>query len=376
MKIAYLFDAFPAVSETFLAREIAVLRRAGCDIEVFALRAGENATTLLPRAVLLKERALRVLARDAQKREQSFERIGARFAATLRAGRFDWVHATFASHPATIGRIAARASGLPFSFSGHARDLFVEGDDLKTKLHDARFAACCTRAGAEKLRAVAPSEAAKVLFLPHGIDLPRYRFRAFAPLPKTLEIFSVGRLIEKKGFATLVDAMAIARRQMPREYSLCAMIIGDGPQRRALENRIARRGLKSCVALPGALSPTATRRAMLAAAERGALFVLPSQTARDGDRDGLANVLLEAAACGMPILTTRVAAAAETFGENGAAFFPASDAAALAHQLWSARVEEEKSRARCIAACEIVEENFDVEKNVGALRAAFFSSRS
>lgn len=375
MKIAYLFDTFPAISETFLAREIAALRRGGCDIEVFALRANEGATPLLPRAILLKERALRVLARDEKSREQSFQRIGARFAATLRARDFDWVHAAFASHPATIGRSAARASGLPFSFSGHARDLFVEGGDLKNKMRDARFAACCTRAGAEKLRAAAPNEAAKVLFLPHGLDLSRYRFTAFSPPPQTLEIFSVGRLIEKKGFATLVDAMAITRRQTPREYSLRATIIGDGPLRRALQNRIARYGLQNCVTLSGALSPTATRRAMLDAAARGALFVLPSQVARDGDRDGLANVLLEAAACGMPILTTRAAAAANAFGENGAAFFSAGDAEELARELWSVRCNVEESRARCQVARAIVAANFDVERNVGALRAAFFASR-
>ena len=374
MKIAYLFDTFPAVSETFLAREIAALRRGGCDIEVFALHAGENATPILPRALLLKERALRVLARDEKARQKSFERIGARFAATLHARDFDWIHAAFASHPATIGRIAAREMGLPFSFSGHARDLFLEGGDLKSKLRAARFAACCTSAGAKKLRAVAPSEAAKVLFLPHGLDLPRYRFIAFAPPPKTLEIFSVGRLIEKKGFAIWVDALAILRRQMPREYSLHATIIGDGPQRRALENRIARRGLNDCVSLTGAMSPIPTRRAMMAATARGALFVLPSQVAHDGDRDGLANVLLEAAACGMPLLTTRAAAAADTFGESGAAFFPAGDAAALAETILAARFDEEKSRMRCAVARAIVEENFDVEKNVEALRAAFFAA--
>ena len=370
MTIAYILDTYPSLSETFIAREIAALRRCGFDIKIFALHAGQGAEVIVPSwSQVTLSTWERLTSRGA--RPQYFRNLGASWwREENRRGRFAGVghiHAAWASHPAFIAWGAASASGLPWSFSGHARDLWVDGTALDMKLRAARFAAVCTRAGQKHLRDAAPDATAKVLYAPHGIEVESYAFqeRGTAERRETaLQVLSVGRLVEKKGFAILLEAMALLRNQ---HLDVAATIIGEGAARRSLEKQIARLGLSGTVHLLGALPHDRVQAAMRAAD----CFVAPSIVARDGDRDGLPNVLLEAGACGVPLVASREGGVCDFLDETTGRLCAPGDAAALAHAISQVSSDDPTTRALCHAARRRVQEQFDIEYNVGVLAEAF-----
>ena len=181
MKIAFLLDTFPSLTETFIARDIEALRRHGLGIEVFALRCGEGAQPLAPSksAALLARGALEKLTSPGV-RAGYFKDLGAAWWQQLQARGtapdIQHIHAGWASHPAYIAWGAAEKAGLTWSFSGHARDIFVEGGDLQRKMAAAQFAAVCTKAAARHLENIAPERKSKIIYAPHGIEAQRIEF--------------------------------------------------------------------------------------------------------------------------------------------------------------------------------------------------------
>ncbi len=366
MKIAFVLDSFPSLTETFIAREIAALRRHGLDIHVFALHAGTGARPITPpmpfSSLWLRGAWQKVRGGE---RANYFKALGAQWWRDLgdEARTFDHIHAGWASHPALLAWGAAEASGLPWSFSGHARDLFVSGGDLKAKLASARFAAVCTRAGAEHLRQISPACAEKVLCAPHGIEAGTIAFRECTP-PDAPLILAVGRMVEKKGFGILLDALAILRAQ---DFDFQAQILGDGPLREQLMARRDHLGLQSCVRLPGAMTQNEVMDIMRAAS----CLAVPSLVAQDGDRDGLPNVVLEAAACGLPLVATRAGAIEEFVDEKTGWLCRPGNAESLAESLRALFTDEENTRARCREARKKVERDFDALHNAQVLAEAF-----
>ncbi|MGB7924011.1 MAG: glycosyltransferase, partial [Pyrinomonadaceae bacterium] len=179
--------------------------------------------------------------------------------------------------------------------------------------------ACNTDVAEDVLRSGAP-----VHLLPHGVDLQRFRPQPSSATAGPLRLLAVGRLVEKKGFHVLLEA--VARIRAPFRLR----IIGEGPERRRLTGIIAAHGLESSVTLEGAMThdelPDAYRQAQL--------VVVPSIQDQTGDRDGLPNVVLEAMACGRPVLASRISAigSAITDGETGLLVTP-GDPHALAAAL-------------------------------------------
>jgi glycosyltransferase involved in cell wall biosynthesis len=366
MKIAYLLGEYPSLSETFIAREIEALRRRGFEIGVWAWRAGEGARTLpqLSSAQCLA----RPLARLAPSmRAKYWRHVGTHWAQiekeNLREVRH--IHAGWASFPADIARGAAEVLGVPWSFSGHARDLWVEGGNLKGKLSAAKFAGCCTRSGAEYLRRLAPNAASKVLYAPHGIEINRYQYRERPEMSAPPHVLAVGRLVAKKGFEDLLCAVSLLKAECP----VNATIIGEGGKRAELEKLIVRLQLQSVVSLPGACP----HEIVIAAMQRADLLVAPSTRAADGDRDGLPNVLLEAAACGLPIVSSRAGSVTDFLDEGCAWLHEPGDANALAEALRDVIGNYSESVRRAEAARARVERNFDIERNIEVLAQAFQS---
>ena len=174
MKIAYLLHRFPHRTETFIAREIDALRALGFDIEIFALEAGAGAHALgeIGGAWESVKRKLNPTA--------YFETLGREWARRERDSLLrdvEHLHAGWASFPSEIALGAARELNLNWSFSGHARDLWVDGRDWQNKLESAAFAAVCTRNGARFLQRQTPHCAAKIHYIPHGIPLQNFTFQ-------------------------------------------------------------------------------------------------------------------------------------------------------------------------------------------------------
>jgi glycosyltransferase involved in cell wall biosynthesis len=183
-------------------------------------------------------------------------------------------------------------------------------------------------------------------------------------LQPPMQLLSVGRLVEKKGFETLLDAVALLRHG---GHEVHAGIIGDGPLRARLEAKIELMELQPEVTMAGACDQDGVRDAMQAAN----CFVLPCVVAPDGDRDGLPNVLLEAAAIGLPIVGTDVGGLGDFLDDSVGHVCPPNDAGAVAEAVLDIFANPEAAHARCEAARRRVEERYDAARNATALAQAF-----
>ncbi|MFK7836274.1 MAG: glycosyltransferase family 4 protein [Sulfitobacter sp.] len=355
-RFAVLVKGWPRLSETFIAQELVALEEAGLSFEIWSLRHPTDTKTqplhdrlqapvhYLPE--YLRDEPLRVArAMGAAAELPGFEDAAKAYAADV--GRDDtanrrrrWgqacvlatempvefagLYAHFMHTPSSVARYAAIMRGLPWSFSAHAKDIWTSPEwELREKLsaatHGAAFGATCTRLGAEYLQALADTPA-RVDLVYHGLDLSRFPAppdRQLRAPDAPFRIMSVGRLVEKKGFDKLIDALAL----LPADLGWHWTHIGGGALDAAMRARADRHGLGDRITWRGACDQPEVIDAMRAAD----LFVLPSRIAADGDRDGLPNVLMEAASQKLPILSTPVSAIPE-FIDTGAHGFLSSDA--------------------------------------------------
>jgi glycosyltransferase involved in cell wall biosynthesis len=184
--------------------------------------------------------------------------------------------------------------GIPFGFSVHARDARkVAPEILSARARKAACVVACNRDVAGGLQ----DSGAQVHLVPHGVDLERFAPQPF-PETRPLQLLAVGRLVEKKGFHILIDAAA--RLRVPFQLD----IVGEGPEERRLTELIRAHGLGSKIRLCG----PKTHDDLPEAYSRAHVLVAPSVVDRAGDRDGLPNVVLEAMACGRPVIASDVAA--------------------------------------------------------------------
>jgi glycosyltransferase involved in cell wall biosynthesis len=243
------------------------------------------------------------------------------------------LHAHFLHTPASVARYTALITGLPWSCSAHAKDIWTSPVwEKREKLADADWLVTCSRAGAAHLSDLAPRPDAVGLIY-HGIDLDRFAPPGGTPSGCTgrtpgeaVHILSVGRLVEKKGYDDLLEALA----RLPESLHWTLTHIGGGTLKAELRDRAARLGLSGRIDWRG---PQPQDR-VLEAYRQADVFVLASRIAADGDRDGLPNVLMEAQSQGLACLSTEVSGVPELIvhGETGV-LVPAGDVEALSRAL-------------------------------------------
>lgn len=372
--LAVVLKGWPRLSETFIAQELVALEEAGHRFDIWSLRHPTDTKThplhdrlrapvrYLPEylqddmaRVNRAQRAARHLPgyRDAYRiwaadyaRDRSLNRVRRFGQACVMAAELPpetrALYAHFLHTPASVTRYAAIMRGLPWGFSAHAKDIWTSPDwEIAEKLcdHGAAFGATCTAYGAEKLRSLA-RDPDQIDLIYHGLDLERFPTPptrpARAPTGK-FRMMSVGRLVEKKGFDRLLAAFAL----LPGDLDWHWDHIGGGTLARDLAAQAQALGLSARITWHGACDQPDVIAAMRAAD----LFVLPSRIASDGDRDGLPNVLMEAASQRLAILSTPVAAIPE-FIENGVHGLLSEDDPA---QLASAMLELAANPARAEA---------------------------
>lgn len=311
-RIVMVMSGFPRRSETFALNELLALEARGALSAIFATKPGDG-SQLQPGCNRLMER-VRFLPEGSPATQAAFivERLGGE--------RVGGIHGYFAHAPAAVAARAAARLGVPYGFSTHARDARkVAPGELATR---ARGAACVVACNTDVAREI-QSSGAEVHLLPHGVDLRRFRPQP-QPHAGTLRLLAVGRLVEKKGFHILLAALT--RLKSPFHLR----IIGDGPEREHLSNMITANGLTERATLDGAL----THAELPGAYAEAHVAVVPSIQDQTGDRDGLPNVVLEAMACGRPVVASHISAVgcAVTHGETGL-LVPPGDALALAQSL-------------------------------------------
>jgi glycosyltransferase involved in cell wall biosynthesis len=311
--VAVITSGFPRLSETFALNELNALDARGRLGALFATKPGDPGPPQPDAAALLG--SLDVLPEVLSPADKA-ELVARR----LEGSGVSGLHGYFAHEPAEVAQLAAGLLGVPFGFSIHARDARKVAPDV---LAARTRAAACVIACNEDVAGELPADARNVHLIPHGVDL--LRFPPEAPAGDgTLRLLAVGRLVEKKGFDVLIDA--VSRLTVP--FTL--RIVGEGPERGALLQAVAQLGLAGRVELCGARTHDRLP-AEYAAAD---LVVVPSIVDRHGDRDGLPNVVLEAMASMRPVVASDVAGigSAVTDGEAGV-LVPPGDAAALASAL-------------------------------------------
>ena len=375
-QLTYLLGRHPNPGETFIQREIDALRRRGWSLDVVSL-AGASAIPACNRDKWPQEPPLPALAAATLRHAlplifrlpllplQLLRRLPqtAALAQRLRATNASGIHAHFAHLPADMALLAARHAGVRFTCSVHAWDLFAQpAAATRRRLQPAAAVCACSQAAADAVRA-AGIDPARIHLIHHGLPLAEY---PFAWTPGNRRIVAVGRLEPKKGFDLLIHACARLRGE-----SFACQIIGDGSQRAALGHLLrvaaaAADGRSLPVELTGPATPDEVRAAMRAAD----VLVLPSRRLPGNDRDGIANVLVEAMALGLPVVTTPAGAAGEVVRDrvNGR-LVPPENPAALADAI-SALLNDPAARARLArAARATVEKDFNEEHTISQMEA-------
>lgn len=402
LHLIYIIGTYPLLTTTFIDREVRALRRMGVDLQIVAIRRPDadaplsteqrelqrGVTYLLP--VAWPRLLLAHLFFAASRPRRFFGALAylltrphpghrARlktllhfgegvYAAFLLRGRpLHELHAHFVDRAATVALVAGRLLDRPYSLSIHAAaDIFVSPVLLREKLLGARRAVTCTAFNKAHLEALVGAElVARVSCVHHGIDLDGY---APAPAPRAEPplLVAVGQLTPRKGLARLIEACGLL---VGRGYDLRCRIVGRGPQRAELAALIARLGLADRVQLCGAMP----HDEVVALYRRATAFVLPCTRGRDGDLDGIPNVLAEAMAMGLPVVSTAVSAIPELLsdGVNGL-LAPADDAAALADRV--ALLLDDPALAAELGRMghQTILAQFDLERNVRRFAATLW----
>jgi colanic acid/amylovoran biosynthesis glycosyltransferase len=392
-EVAYLFERFPSFGQTFVYREVAELERQGMKVHVFSIRrpTGEPKQDwdedLVARVHYLPEekplvgevdRILKTKAVSDQVRaavnewgrQSDFLRlyqaiyIGVR----LREKGLRHVHAHFAGMAARTAWWINEFFAVSYSFTAHANDIFVPRDFAVSlaKLFERAAAVVTVSDYAVRLLQERFSEsAAKIHRVYNGVDLARFSPTDFGSAPPA--IISVGRLIEKKGFADLISACALL---LARNRTFQCSIIGEGPLEETLQAQIAGAGLDECVELAGPLPQTeiASRLA------HATIFALPCTRDAEGGMDNLPTVIMEAMAAGLPLISTSRGGIPEMIedGINGE-LVPERDPPALSVAI--ERLLDDPARARRLGerGRQIAREKFSIETSARQLQQIFGS---
>lgn len=287
------------------------------------------------------------------------------------------LHAHFCHTSTTVAMLAGRISGVPFSFTAHAKDIYRDdmnpGDLLQLKMRRARFVVTCTKANREYLEPFGP-EGRRLHTIYHGLDLS-----LFAPSHLTMTgrerrgtplILSVGRMVEKKGFVYLVDACRLLK---DKELDFTCLIVGSGDEQQAglITSLIKRFKLERYVRI----MPAVTQEELRAIYRKATVFALPCQITESGDRDGIPNVLVEAMAMELPVVSTGISGIPELIEDriNGL-LVPQKDAGALAQALEELLNDPKLCRNLGLAARLTVCWNFNSRDNILTLKDLFQAS--
>jgi glycosyltransferase involved in cell wall biosynthesis len=402
LRVAFVLKGYPRLSETFIAQEIAALERRGLDILIVSLRKPTDsrrhpvhaqiraAVLYLPEYLLLEP--LRVLRSWLQvRRSPNYKSVFSLWLKDLRRDptpnrirRFGQalvlaaelppevrhLHAHFLHTPASVARYTAELLGLAWTGSAHAKDVWTTPEwEKREKLASCEWLVTCTRANLDHLAALAPPGRVHLVY--HGIDLQRFPKKVLSRPERDgsssadpVVILSVGRLVEKKGTEVLLEALARIRPGLHWRF----VHVGGGPLKRRLGRLASSLGIAERVQWRGAL----TQDKVLDEYRAADVFALASRVARDGDRDGLPNVLAEAQSQALACVATRVSAIPELVRDGQTGVLAAeNNPDELARALEALITNPARRRTLGHAGQARVTQNFALEDNLEQLARKF-----
>jgi len=339
LRVAYLVKTFPRLSETFILNEILGVEELGLELEIFSLRKLPPANEPVhpdvakvkapvryipslirplwpPGLALLLFSHLALLFAAPQRyfaaarfhfgsgnspRLKDFLQAGY-LGRALSRGKFTHLHAHFANVPTTVAEIVKHLTGIGYSFTAHAKDVYLTPpSELARKIKEAKCVLTCTAVNQRYLAGLA-DQGTPVRLAYHGVDVSRFRALSSGDSPQNDGvplILSVARLCEKKGLEFLIEACRIL---VDRGVAFQCRIVGHGPLEDKLQKMIATLALRDRVFLLGKM----TQDQLAQLYPQSNLFVLPCMILENGDQDGIPNVLFEAMVCGVPIISTEI----------------------------------------------------------------------
>jgi colanic acid/amylovoran biosynthesis glycosyltransferase len=403
-KLAYLVSRFPKISETFILYEIIELRKLGFEIDIFPL-VREREAVQHPEVASLTSRthyhsvlsAPVILAQLFWITRRPIRYFGALWnviwgnirspkflvrgiAAFLLAGLFareiersstGHIHAHWATHPALAAYVVHRLTDLPYSFTAHAHDIYVEQAMLREKIKDSDFVVTISEFNRRFLEGLYGQELAKKIDVIHcGIDLNVFRPHENAQKANQFTLICVASLEEKKGHRYLIEACA---QLVKKGVALTCLLVGDGDLRAELEAMIQQHDLSQHVKLLGR-QPRHRVGELLAQSHA---LVLPSIVTSKGKMEGIPVALMEALAMQMPVIATNISGISELVEHNITGLLvPEKDASALADAIDTIRLNPGTAAALGKRGREKVIAEFDLHANTKALSQRFLASNA
>jgi glycosyltransferase involved in cell wall biosynthesis len=403
--IGYLMKTYPKLSETFILNEILELERQGVSLHLFSLRRSPKdkvhpdvarvraqvtyIPSLLPEfhiqdAFLLLKAHVQLFWKNPQRylRAWKFHRHrpeskrlneflqGGYLATVLQKLGIHHVQAHFANVPTATTEIAQQFSDISYNIFAHAKDIYLTDPEvLDRRIASAKFTLTCTAFNRRYLQAISTSSTPIYLSY-HGIDFDRFTPPVAKPQTDRPLILSVGRLCEKKGFPYLIQACHQLKRQ---GHQFQCEIVGYGELQDLLQQMITDLGLADVVSLAGKMD----QDELVQVYKRTSVFVLPCQVMENGDRDGIPNVLLEAMAMEIPVVSTDISGISELIepGVNGI-LVPEKDSWAIAHALETMLENPKEVRKWGKNGRDRVLRQFSLENNVAEIRMLLSGSGS
>lgn len=398
-RLAVVFSRFPVWNQNFAVGDFVELVRAGFQIEIFTLQ-GQQGSFQQPETEIFQNRVHRAfflsrsllwenikawcrpitwrlffqliagtLAHPTELLKTCFLLPQAiYFAHLMKQIGIQHIHAAWASYPATAAWVASELTGKPFSFSAHAYDIYMIRSLLREKIERSQFVVTCAETNRQELVRVGREESrSKVHVHRHGTDLER--FRPVVPSPhesgSVWRILACGFLAPYKGFDHLVGACVLLKDQGCKFECL---IIGQGPQRERLVRQINQSGLCQQIRI----MPPISQAKLVVHYHNADVFVHPSVVTKKGNRDVIPNVLVEAMASGLPVISTRLSGIQELIqhGKNGL-LVSSGDPKALAEAISSLMQDSLKRDQLIKAAQDTIARAYDRRKNAEGLIRTF-----
>lgn len=404
--IAFIFSQFPCYDETFILRELNQLKKTGLRFRIYSLKTPppgqivhEEARDLAATTVYLPFLSFGVLRMNLfylfryparylstfwliiRGNAGSFNFLWKTLVMWPKAVGFAWllrrqgvrhVHGQWATYPATTALIISRLNKGIFTFTGHAHDIYMDTTMLDTKLCAAKFVTTCTADNKRHLLNVARRmdpdfDAEKIIINYHGIDLSRFRFREKNKNNAVFHILSVGSLLKAKGFPYLVEACRILKDE---GVPFRCTIAGGGPLEISLKRQINRLNLKEDIELTGYIK----QEHLLPLYQQADMFIL---LMIPGLHWGIPNVLVEAAASGLPVVCTLLDPVPELI-QNGKTGFivPAKDPRTVAEVIQKLYKDPNLRQEVTRSARKVVEKKFDTVRNSEQLRDLFLNCKT
>ncbi|MBD2296776.1 glycosyltransferase family 4 protein [Anabaena sphaerica FACHB-251] len=406
--VGYVLKRYPRYSETFVVNEILAHEAAGLNIEIFALRPPSDThfqniisqvrapvtyikkpiqgrvsvslNSLAPTAASYFWAELQEASKVipdfwsklavAEGEQASTVYQAAWLAREAKLKGITHLHAHFGTVATSVARLASHFTGIPYTFTAHAKDIFhesVDFADMERKLQDAATVVTVSDYNLNYLQTKYPQAKQKIQRIYNGLNLVRLQYSSPAQRPPV--IISVGRLVEKKGMSILIDACAILKQ---KNYEFQCQIVGTGSLETALKQQIQDLELSFLVEIIG----PRPQNEVFQLVQQAAVFAAPYVIGKDGNRDGLPTVLLEAMALGTPCVSTDVTGIPEVVrhGETGL-IVPQNHPEKLAISLQELLSDSALRVKLSTQAMNLIASEFDIERNTQILRKLFGTQR-